>query len=485
MSDSESENIETFDQVAEEASAHEVRDEKSKLSGLALFLLAVIPMIAVAAYGSVDPWALGIQAILIAALLIVWMADLLVRGRLEINFNASALPLLALILIGVFQILPLFATAVPESILKSEVAGTISLDPFATRFAVIQLSVYLLYFLAAMHFLNRARRLRGMVYVIIIFCSAAAFFGILQFLAKPEAIYGLRPTPWAEPFGPYVNKHHFAALMEMSFGVTLALFLGHQNSREKKMLLLIAMILAGISIVLTGSRGGFLSVTVVALFVVAASVISGRRQALEQGSASNRSSNLISSGLFLVTIAALVVGSVLMLGGDQSLVRGLGGVNSEDFSTGRTHFWQITWEIIKDNPIIGVGLDSLAVAFTRHDTWNGTVRVEQSHNDYLHVMAEAGVIGLLAVVSFIVIVFKKGIRNIGEHVSGFPRSMVIGSLGGLLGILVHSFFDFPLRTPANGFFFLLLAVFATSDVRFEKRQRERRRRKNDEGRGLD
>jgi O-antigen ligase len=453
----------------------------SRLSTFALLLLAVIPMVAVAAYGSVDAWALGLQSLLVGLLTLVWIADVLVKGKLELNFNIAPLPLLALIFIGLVQIIPFFGSPLTETFIQSKIAGTISLDPFATKFAIIQLVVYLLYFLAALHFLNTARRLRGMVYWIIVFCAVAAFFGILQFLTKPDAIYGLRPTPFAEPFGPYVNKHHFAALMEMSLGISFALFLGHQSSREKKMLLLIAMVLAGTSIVLTGSRGGVLSAGVVALFVLVATVVSTRMNVSEAGMDQGRSGNLISSGILLVTIAALVIGSVFMLGGDSSLIRGFGVVESEDFSTGRIHFWQVTWEVIKSSPLVGVGFDSLAVAFTQFDTWNGTARVEQSHNDYLQIFAEAGVFGLISVIAFILIVFKKGIRNVDRHGLGFSRSMVIGALGGLLGVLVHSFFDFPLRTPSNGFFFIILTVFATSNVRFHIQHQERRRKSKKSG----
>jgi O-antigen ligase len=471
----EAEEINANEGLVEAQAESAQQSRHSKLSTMAFVLLAVIPIVAAAAYGSVDAWALGLQALLIAVLTLVWLGDVLIKGRLELNFNLSPLPLFVLICVGIIQLLPLFDPVISDTLIKSDVSGTISMDPFATGFAVAQLVIYLLYFLAALHFLNTASRLRGMVYTVVVFCAFAAFFGILQFLAKPDAIYGLRPTPWAEPFGPYVNKHHFAALMEMTFGIAFALFLVHQSAREKKMLLLISMVLAGISVVLTGSRGGLLSVTVVALFVLVASVISSRMEDSSRDSGTARATNLISSGLFLVTIAALVVGSVFMLGGDSSLIRGLGVVESEDFSTGRIHFWQVTWEVIKANPFMGVGLDSLAVAFTRFDTWNGTFRIEQSHNDYLQIFAEAGVIGLLSVIAFVLIVFKKGIRNIGRHSSGFSKGMVIGSLGGMLGILVHSFFDFPLRTPSNGFFFILLAVFATSDVRFHVRHERRRR----------
>lgn len=41
------------------------------------------------------------------------------------------------------------------------------------------------------------------------------------------------------------------------------------------------------------------------------------------------------------------------------------------------------------------------------------------------------------------------------------RGLAVGAFAGCVGILVHSFVDFPLRTPSNAFFFLLLVVLAT------------------------
>jgi len=451
----------------------------SKTSTIGFLFLLIIPMVATLIFGAVDPIALGIQIALVTLLSGVWLLDVLRKGRIKISSISVAMPLLMLILVGLIQLIPIGPSGVPETLFKSEQSSHISYDFFATRFAVIQLTAYLLFALGCVYFLDSGRRIRATTYAVIFFATVTAFFGILQFLAKPDGIYGIRQTPFAEPFGPFVNRHHFAAFMEMSFGLAFALFLGHRTSREKRMLLLIAMVLAGISVVLTGSRGGVLSMAVVGLFVLAASLLFSRSEHKE-GDEGGRLRNLISSGVLLVAIFGLVVGSVLMLGGDKSLIRGLGGVETGDFSTGRIHFWQVTWEVFKEAPVIGVGLDSLPATFTKFDTWNGEYRIEQAHNDYLQILAEAGVIGAIAVIIFIVVVFRKGLRNITEHKSDYPRAMTIGALGGILGILVHSFFDFPLRTPSNGYFFLILAVLATSSVRFHVKHHHGHRRRNGE-----
>ena len=183
---------------------------------------------------------------------------------------------------------------------------------------------------------------------------------------------------------------------------------------------------------------------------------------------------LVGGGLALILV---LFGAVLLLGGDESLLRGTGLVSFEDVSTGRTHFWQIAWRIFLDYPLIGAGLDAYATAFPQYDTWNGMFRVEQAHNDYLQILADAGILGFAFVAAFIFLLFRRGLDIVGETKDAFRRNLAIGALAGCAGILIHSFFDFPLRTPANALFFLILAVLATASINFPKPVRRSRKNK--------
>ena len=112
-------------------------------------------------------------------------------------------------------------------------AASISLDPYATRFFLMRLLICIVFFAAMLTFVNSRPRQLRLTVMIVIFGAVMAFFGILQWLAKPDSIYGLRPTPQAIPFGPYVNQHHFAALMEMTIGLTLGILFGGKIGRDK------------------------------------------------------------------------------------------------------------------------------------------------------------------------------------------------------------------------------------------------------------
>jgi O-antigen ligase len=106
-----------------------------------------------------------------------------------------------------------------------------------------------------------------------------------------------------------------------------------------------------------------------------------------------------------------------------------------------------------EHPILGAGLEAFGVAFnkTRHSGM-GFFRVEQAHNEYLQTLADAGIAGFVCVFAFVYLLFIKRAADdrLGKRLSA---DAAIGGTGGCFGILIHSFFDFPLRTPSNAFFF--------------------------------
>lgn len=450
-----------------------VKEKPSRLSGVVFFLLCAVPVFSALAYGAVDNWALGVLSIFAALIAIFWIIDAWQKNEFRFSGNTLQLPVLGLILIGLVQLLPLRSASVYVGLLDVPASVSLSLDPYLTRFGVILLVVYFIFFAAALVFINDQKRLRRTLSIIIIFGALMAFYGILQRLANLESIYGLRPSPQAIPFASFVNQHHFAAFMEMTIGLTLALLFGKAAKKDFNWLLLIAIVLMGIAVVLTGSRGGFLSLLGVLGFVIAANLLQ-KPDTENSGAAKNfrRNFALIGGGIALILV---LFGAVVLLGGDESLLRGTGLQNTQaDISNGRTHFWQTAVKIIFDYPILGVGLNAFGTAYTHYDTWNGTMRVEQAHNDYLQILADAGILGFICIASFIYLIFRQSLKIIGKATDRYRRSAAIGALAGCFGIMIHSFFDFPLRTPANAFFFLLLTVLATASISYPKLYKKER-----------
>ena len=451
-----------------------INEKPSRLSGIIFVWLSVILVFATIAYGAVDTWALGFLSIFTGLLTILWFIDAILKKQFSFSVNSLQLPLIGLLLIGIIQLLPIGVANVPNDLLSIPASSALSIDPNTTRLAVVFLTIYLVFFAAGFTFINSQGRLRKMVFTVIGFGAFMAFLGIIQFLTGTDSIYGLRPNLGTSPFASFANKNHFAALMEMTIGLTLGLLYGDSTKKDKRLLLGIAIVLMGLAIVSTGSRGGLLSLLTVIGFVTLFNFTNKTSKHSSDETVSTVKSNnkflLIGASLTLILI---LLGSVLFLGADSSLKRGTGLAEQTDLSTGRSHFWQIALKVIKENPVIGTGLDTFGTAFPKFDTWNGNLRVEQVHNDYLQILSDAGILGFLCVAAFIFLLFKQSLRIVNQTSDKFRRGVAIGALAGCFGVLFHSFFDFPLRTPANSFFFLIFVVLATASINYPKLYRKR------------
>ncbi len=452
-----------------------IGDESSYISKIIFFLLCFVPLFSTLLFGAVDNTTWVFISIFWALIVLLWLAEAWKSNGLLLSWNALQIPLAGFIIIGLIQLLPLGGSVERVGI---SVSQTLSVDPYSTRFFVIKIIVYTVFFGACLAFINNEKRLKKTVFLIVIFGSLMAFFGILQRLANPDGIYGIRETVGAIPFGPFVNQHHFATFMQMTGGLTLGLLLGKKTSKERKILLSTAVVVMGVATVLTSSRGGLLGFIGVLTFVTLLHFLSGRwagesRSRSESYGGIQRNVALAASGIALIVV---IFGLVLLIGGNDSLLRGIGAANPDsDISSGRLHFWPIAISIFLEHPILGAGFEAFGVAFTKHDTWSGQFRVEQAHNEYLQTLADAGITGFICLAGFIYLLFKKGLRTIVDAV-GFRREAAIGALAGCFGVLVHSFFDFPLRTPSNAFFFLLLCTIATVSVGIKETAYRRRHR---------
>ena len=445
-----------------------------------VFILCVVIVVSVLLFGAVDSGTWVLLVGLILALVITWAWSAMRQWTFLISPSLLQLPLIALAFIAIIQLLPFRSIDVPPGLVSIPIASSLSLDPYATRFFLMRLFLYIVFFGAALTFVNNLPKLKTLVIVLIAFGGIMAFYSILQRVEAPSAIYGLREPSQAIPFGTYINRHHFAALMEMTLGLTLGLiFAGRQKSNRLPFLIAAASVMA-IAIVLTGSRGGMIGFVGLLALVATAGVFSrGReRNNQEYPQRSNFSRRLAyvagGSAFFLLT-----VGLTLFLGGADPLLRGAGiEPGAGDFTSGRLQFWQTALKIFVNHPIIGAGLDAFGAAYSRYDPSNGLLRVEQAHNDYLQILSDAGILGFACVAMFIFLLFRQALATIRQSHDGFRRGAAIGALAGCFGILIHSFFDFPLRTPANGFVFLTLAVIAVASVD-EAHARHHHRSRND------
>ena len=440
--------------------------ETTLTSKIIFFLLSVCIVYTALAYGTVHQPTIALFYLLITVIVLLWVIDSFQTGVFRFNKSLLQIPVIGTALYALFQIIPFGTLAETGGV--SGIGRTISVEPFWTQMFAFHFLALFFFFAASLTFLDSASRLRKMTSLITIFGFAFAFFAILQAVLSPTKIYGIYEVEYAKPFGSFVNRHNFAAFIEMTIAIPLGLLFAGAIPRDKRLIYLTAIGLMGIALVLSGSRGGLVSLLAMVVFIL---ILTNQTRGSRQ--------NVLKIGL-AVLLVAVIVGGAILIGGESSLARFAETAVSNDITTNRTHIWRVTLDVIKNNLPFGAGIGAFAAAYTPYDTMNGIERVEQAHNDYLQILADAGIVGLLLAGFFVYRLFRTGLQSIKID-NLFRRGVAIGALSGCFAILVHSLFDFVLHTTAVTVLFLTSVSmvvasgreFADDEQIYERRSRRK------------
>src|SRR5947209_1711834 len=204
--------------------------------------LCALVVFGIAAHGAVESWAQAVLETGAALLFVAWAARQYFSDQ-EIVLSPLLLPLIALSLVAVGQLL---------------CRGTAS--PYDTRLDLQLLLTYTLLFFLATQLFRMADDWRGFVWFIMFFGFLVAIFGILQHLTFNGKLYWFREMRFGGiPFGPYVNRNHFAGFAELVIPVALVpLVLGTVRRERLPAVCLFALFLLG-ALFLSASRGGIIS----------------------------------------------------------------------------------------------------------------------------------------------------------------------------------------------------------------------------------
>ena len=111
----------------------------------------------------------------------------------------------------------------------------------------------------------------------------------------------------------------------------------------------------------------------------------------------------------------------------------------EDYSVlTRVEALRILLEIIKVNPFLGLGPANYYWYTPLFPILGYNVSFN-SHNNYIDIVAQIGIFGLLFFVWFFWELARTGLRMLPTAPEGFERAFVIGVLGGIAGTVVAGF----------------------------------------------
>lgn len=426
---------------------------KTTWANKAIFFLLCFTIVWTAlAYGTVHQPFIALFYLINALVIVFWAIDAFSSGTLRFDKSFVQLPLIAVSVYALIQIIPFGSLAEIGDV--SGIPRTISLDPFWTKVSALHFFALFVFFAALLTFVDTAKRLKRIVWLITIFGFIYAFYAILQAVLSPEKIYGLYDVSLKAAFGSFVNRHNFAAYIEMTIAIPLGMMFVGAVEKDRRLLFITAIGLMGVALILSGSRGGLAALLAEVCFLV---ILTTKTQ--------NYNQFVLKIGLS-IALVAIIVGGAILVGGESSLTRISETAGSDNVTSGRTEIWNVSLQIIKDNLPFGAGIGAYSVAYTPYDTYNGLMRVEQAHNDYLQVLTDAGLVGLIIGAGFLFLLFKTGLKNVSTK-NTFRHGVAVGALAGCFAVLVHSFFDFVLHTTAVSVLFLtLMALVVVSGREF-------------------
>jgi len=134
----------------------------------------------------------------------------------------------------------------------------------------------------------------------------------------------------------------------------------------------------------------------------------------------------------------------------------------------RILMWKVTGLMIKDKPFLGGGIGSFKINYLdyqarflrEHPEYNiYWTNAKESHNEYLQIGAEIGLLGLLIVLIMILKLYNLFIIFLKKEIDNKRKLICWGLLLGITSFLIHSLFTFPLHVPALGSaFFIILGL---------------------------
>jgi len=214
--------------------------------------------------------------------------------------------------------------------------------------------------------------------------------------------------PWIQglPHSYIADRNDFALALAMTLPLIDSLT-GYYSAGLKTIIKYLPIFIIA-TIILTYSRMGFILI----LFYLMCRFFSTKRKAL----------------YLFVAFFAILIGSSFVPAEYVERIKGISNYEQDASSMGRIVAWYAGFEMMKDNPLTGVGLNcfELPGVYRKYDQ---TFPPHVAHNTYVQLGAESGppalFIFLLLIISCILKLFSLNSKTKGMQVNDVIRSLII------------------------------------------------------------
>ncbi len=258
--------------------------------------------------------------------------------------------------------------------------------------------------------------------------------------------------------GFFANANHMATMLLVASPFLTALVRSaiDRNPNQRRELLLLWLVLAGfifLAILLVGSLTGYaLALPVFAWCCLIIFPSAGK-------------------ALRYMLLPAVLAGIALIAFTDEG-----GNVFEEDSASsdgGRAQIFSTTREAIADFMPVGSGLGTFRDIYDNYEPTDAVrnVYINHAHSDYLEILLELGVLGAIGMAAFLGWwAWRAGGVLLGSSKDYMAQAAAIGS--GI--ILVHSAWDYPLRTAALSAIFAFCCIVLARTRPREEHEADRR-----------
>jgi O-antigen ligase len=416
-------------------------------SKIAIIAIAIL-IFSILTFGAVEIWSSAILEATVFTLALIWPLSkrkehILPWSKEEIYMPAILFSFLAYTFIQIFPLPPeILKFLSPESYkiysfysVDSDPKMYLSIHAYKTEVEFLRILTYSLFFLLISFRINNMVTIQRMLKILSYFGFGLAIFAIIQKATWSGKIYWFREITEGSPFGPFVNRNHYAGLIGMLIPISLGVAFT-RRTRERKILFGFFSLIMAVSLFLSLSRGGiisfFVGIAVFALFVSWDRLKAKKIWAL---------------GAF----AFMLFLYLLYLGIDPVIDR----FYKTDITTEeRLVVWSGTLNAFKDFYLTGSGLGTFINIFPLYSPEGINALYDHAHNDYLEFILEAGTIGIVLLLLFLLFFVRHVSKSTWEGHKGIIKISLISSI---TTMVVHSIFDFNLHIPSNAL--MLSAIF--------------------------
>jgi len=319
------------------------------------------------------------------------------------------------------------------------ILSTVNSDYFKESFrGIFKVGEYSLIFVVAATSLGEEKVMRRFLYVL----SASAFIicidGFIQYFTGFDLIRhrGLITKDHLHRISAaFVHPNDFGTYLFVVATIFISVLISKGARLRERVMVFIPMALSMISLFLTKSRAAWLSF--IAAFLVLG-MWKGRK-------------------VFAGFVVILLVVFLLLPHTSRERIFNLADLKSGT-AWERVMLWKGTANMIKEHPFLGFGVNTYSRNFPRYKPPEYP-DVRFTHNSYLHMASEVGVVGALLFLMFLGTVLWFSWRNIVRIGEGRRRDLTAGLFAGMVGFSGNCFFDTHLYSVNLAVLFHLLLGF--------------------------